>query len=436
VYAIAINNLEISRFLLENGADANRGGRSGNGLLYDALEDNKKEVARLLLQYGADPNLIRRPVLQEDDDWPALRGYRCTDWAIENGDSETLSMVLEHGGFVGCAGETADDPTSLNILLNDNDKSRETKVAISQMLVAHGKKDRDTLFFWQSSLEYAIEESHNGDVDDDDENEDDDDDHDDHGYDDDGNIHILLEAGVVPHSQAFYIAIREENLSLCQLLVHHGGNPFLPRAEDKDENDDVAASPFLAASRHQDILMFAYFLDLWYDSSRCSTSRSKCANNGDYPLHVICRDPHVSLQVIVLMAAHNAEAMSTLSSQEGLFPFQIASAANADLDNIFYLLHRCPDALLQFRLHAVTDPVLTGNTSSELGKKKNVISEGRDGMAIISLEDYNALQDENKSLRVEKDAAQAENDAAVKSLQDEIEKLQQALAAAAAAERP
>jgi hypothetical protein len=83
---------------------------------------------------------------------------------------------------------------------------------------------------------------------------------------------FMLETGVVPHSQALFMAIRGENVSRCQLLVQYGGNPFLHEPDDTvrhgDDDEDsaaTAASPFLAAARLQDIMIFAHFLDLWYE---------------------------------------------------------------------------------------------------------------------------------------------------------------------------
>ena len=47
-------------------------------------------------------------------------------------------------------------------------------------------------------------------------------------------INIMLETGVVPHSQALFMAIRGENVSRCQLLVEYGGNPFLHEPDDTE----------------------------------------------------------------------------------------------------------------------------------------------------------------------------------------------------------
>jgi hypothetical protein len=159
----------------------------------------------LLLKYGADIN--RNPPIGASEN---MMGYRCIDWAIQNGSTEIISMVLEHGGFVAWCDGDMGIKTSLNILLCDESKSRENKVAISQMLVDHTEKDHDTLLFLQSSLEFAIGQQGHTDNDGDDDDDNDDDEHDE--YDED-NIHILLEAGVVSTGRAFYIAINLSTVS-------------------------------------------------------------------------------------------------------------------------------------------------------------------------------------------------------------------------------
>jgi ankyrin repeat protein len=369
----ATKSLEITRFLLENGANATHMDVHGRTPIYNVIQNGMTEILSILLKQGGVG----------------------VGWNVEE---EVLPMTARQ--------------TSLNKLLCNNDISRETKVDICRLLVNHAVENRDTLLFLQSSLEYAVEETSIR-------------------VDEDDYIHLLLEAGMVPSSQALYIAIRGEDVSLCQSLVRHGADPFLLEPEDlgdyveagEDEEDPdptAAASPFLAAVRLSDILIFDYFLDLWHNEHFLVTSQGRNAS-GDYPLHVICRDPYVSLQVIVLMVARHADAVMSLSGLEHLLPFQIASMANADLDVIFYLLKLCPHALCRLHPLAVMPP---GNTNiGANGQQKKTKAEARDGsMGIIAL-----LRDENESLRVEKDAA-AE---AMKTLQAEIEKLQQALAATA-----
>jgi ankyrin repeat protein len=64
-----VNNLEMTRFLLQNGANANPGGSSvKNSPLVHAVKENNTHVVRLLLEYGADPNLHPRPGGDDDDD--------------------------------------------------------------------------------------------------------------------------------------------------------------------------------------------------------------------------------------------------------------------------------------------------------------------------------------------------------------------------------
>lgn len=198
-------NLEMTRYLLENGADVNQKDRHGKTPLFYAIRDGNPKILYIMLEQ--------------------------VSYAIRDGNPEILSIMLEHGAVVGC-GETATaDQTLLNELLKNSNKGRETKVAISQILVDHAKKDQGTLLFLQSSLEFAIDEAfcilYDGDDDDE------------YNY---TNINILLEAGVVPRSQAFYIAIRGENVSLCQLLARHGGNPFLAVQDDTQYEDDEDAA--------------------------------------------------------------------------------------------------------------------------------------------------------------------------------------------------
>jgi hypothetical protein len=136
-------------------------------------------------------------------------------------------------------------------------------------------------------------------------------------------------------------------------------------------------------------MIFAYFLDLWYARNGAAGKNA----NGDYPLHVICRDPQVSLQVIFFMVARHFDTVTALSGQEeGLYPFQITAVANADLD-----------ALLRIRLlQVVADPVSTLNSSkkrrrkrkkNKSKKKSKTSSESHVLGRSSSLEAYSALRD-------------------------------------------
>jgi hypothetical protein len=50
----------------------------------------------------------------------------------------------------------------------------------------------------------------------------------------------------------------------------------------------AASSPFLAAARLQDTGILKFFMQLW-DERYGSAGRN---DNGEYPIHVLCRDKH------------------------------------------------------------------------------------------------------------------------------------------------
>jgi Ankyrin repeats (3 copies) len=139
----AAENVEMARFLLENGANVNHGGEFGP--LSGAVGTNNAELVRfLLVEYQANPNLNRRPVEFEDT---IRRGYlRITDSAIRNGNAAILRMLLERGAFVGHI-NLAHVETSLNVLLCDRLPSGDTKRTIASMLVEHAKEGNATAAF-------------------------------------------------------------------------------------------------------------------------------------------------------------------------------------------------------------------------------------------------------------------------------------------------
>ncbi|HET6249096.1 MAG TPA: ankyrin repeat domain-containing protein [Tepidisphaeraceae bacterium] len=58
--AVTKQNLRITKFLLENGADPNSVDRLGRSALFSAIDQEDLEAAKVLLQKGADPNLGKR----------------------------------------------------------------------------------------------------------------------------------------------------------------------------------------------------------------------------------------------------------------------------------------------------------------------------------------------------------------------------------------
>jgi hypothetical protein len=157
----------------------------------------------------------------------------------------------------------------------------DIKLPICRLLVEHAKKDEATAAFLQRTLEIAMSEE---------------------GNNDDGWL-ILLETDMM------HIVIQAGNIALCQLLVReYHIDPFLATTTTADgENDDDAfllgddgpVSPFQAAARLPDTGILEYFMDLWQERFASSNNGGK-NGHGDYPLHLICCDAHVSLQAIKL----------------------------------------------------------------------------------------------------------------------------------------
>jgi hypothetical protein len=139
-------------------------------------------------------------------------------------------------------------------------------------------------------------------------------------------------------------AKQAESLTLCRSMVNSGAAPL---AQEKDENgneDRVASpSPFLAAGRLADTSIFEFFLGVW-DQRFASNGGSN--SDGDYPIHVACRDPHVSIQAIQLLVNHQTETVSAVDGKQDLMPFHFAAMWDASLEVIFYLLQYSPAALL------------------------------------------------------------------------------------------
>ena len=85
---MAVNDLEIMRYLLEHGTSATRMGLSGfPPLVFVARGDKGEnpEKARLLLERGAPVDAV------------GLRGRTALHYAAAAGHAETLRVLLEHG---------------------------------------------------------------------------------------------------------------------------------------------------------------------------------------------------------------------------------------------------------------------------------------------------------------------------------------------------
>jgi hypothetical protein len=199
------------------------------------------------------------------------------------------------------------------------DVPTETKLSISRILIEHGSASSTAVSFMHRSLEYAVTVKRVV------------------------CCEILLQAGVRPSRRALDCSIQNGREQVCRLLVHYGADPFSEEGdENENENENHAASPFVAAARLSDTGIFEYFLTVWNERFASTAGKN---GDGDYPLHVACCDPRVSLQAIQVLVNHQPDALAVVDGEEGILPFHFAANWGASLDVIFYLLQHCPDAI-------------------------------------------------------------------------------------------
>jgi hypothetical protein len=242
--------------------------------------------------------------------------------AIQLGHAEILSLLLEHGVIFPASyvGTYMTGSTLLTTLFQFGRThapavTRETKVAISRILVEHAKTNCAIAEFMRASLDYTITRAATSDCE------------------------ILLEAGMIPSSRRVWNrAIQTGNEVLCLLLGQNGVDPFLFEEADENEYD-----PFVAAARLSDTNIFEYLLTFWDERFASAGGKN---GDGDYPLHVVCCDPRVSLQAINVLVVRQAEVLSMVDGEQGLFPVHFAANWGASLDVVFCLLQHCAAALL------------------------------------------------------------------------------------------
>jgi ankyrin repeat protein len=333
---------EMCIFLLQHGAQVNRGGRYGP--LYEAVSHGNANVVTILLQHQADPNLHRKSAadeaLQHFDSNEMETIPRCTDMAIEHGYLEILSILLHHGAYVGQrlyytfqtmtsgqrrrggVGGVGVGGTALNRLLLHEQKSLKTKLDICHLLVQHANHDdvydddgddsdagsssknsgssssssssikkqkRATKaaaavsvdMLLQNSLLLSINKRHQR------------------------SCTILIQAGVNA-ILALFEAIQAENTTVCQLLLESGVDPFHHHHHQQDgDNHDrslsltltSSTSPFQAAARLQGTAILQLFLQHWNKKH----VGGRDAETGMYPIHVMASYQQVSLPAIQLL---------------------------------------------------------------------------------------------------------------------------------------
>jgi ankyrin repeat protein len=301
--------LEMVRVLLENGAKVNQHGLFNDIPLTLTVKANNADLVHLLLvEYRAKPT-------SQDNRFPGRSYTNDAGTAVLYGNAEILRMLLDHDATLSLfepsfSSYGLERRTSLYALLDKVHKTRATKLTICQILCEHAKKNATTAAVMRLTLETAMKQAaattaaaaattDNNNINKDAE------------Y-----CQILLESGMDSRT-SLYCAIRAENLAFCQQLVQQvndgAADPFLQNDndEDNDESNDVAcddsfssyitpaaSSPFVAAARLSDTAIFEYLLTVW--NERFAVSNGGKNGDGDYPIHVVCCDPLVSLQALLV----------------------------------------------------------------------------------------------------------------------------------------
>jgi hypothetical protein len=355
--------------------DPNQLDSAGWTTLNHVVRINHTELAALLLEEcHADPCIVARGQCESN-----------VDHAIFRGNARILALLLQHGAvlnnFVILVGILSQGMYPVvNLVQQQN--TRPTKLELCRALAHHitaavpnnnhshsdnhsdndndnDKNDSITFETVQVTLECAVYLGYN-DI-----------------------CAIFFEAGLPPTFRIMYCAIDCANEAAARLLVQYGIDPWAhvpyefdvvqvhDYVDDHQENDHhyhrhhhhcAALSPFHAAARDpQSTVVFEYFMNLWnHDNRRNVAGRAQDTMNrsdNECPIHVLCRDPHVSIRAIqLLVEKFHANVSQPLDDRNGrqctggggggqMLPFQSAILSNASLDVIYYLLNRFPSAL-------------------------------------------------------------------------------------------
>jgi ankyrin repeat protein len=268
--------------------------------LFVAVKNGNIEITRLLLKHGADPNLHRAHQNATNGSIQYDRNYDpvVTDLAIKNGDAELLSLLLHRGAQ--CAQPGNGLVFHRSTALNDLLQDATKSLATKRAICKILVKAATTKHKKNHTAARFVQSSLDSAL------------LSKHGY------NLILEAGLNPIC-AMYRAIFEEHQQVCQLLVEEVGvDPFLGQQDenkndgrgdpylcgdvdddDDDDDDEHAISPFLCAARESEDSprVFDYFLDLW--DKRYSSS-SKNGNEDDDTGVVVGKNEHGDYPIHVI----------------------------------------------------------------------------------------------------------------------------------------
>jgi ankyrin repeat protein len=320
-------SVKMIRFLLEEGADPNIVSDTKNVYGYPlhrilqrerGYTPNTELIARLLLEYGADPNLSLKY-----DDFPedCRRDWLQIEHVIGRGHTTMVDVFLQHGAFLARGRPhiivyTTEQGTVLNGFMSNFRFTPKMKRSMCRVLVKHAKSNETVAQFLRVSLLHVNDFE---------------------------GCKILFNVGMNGVTSMNY-AIEKENKLICQWLADLGVDPFAEGSICTKDVEQHVPSPFQVAARLEDMSILEFFLARWNERFAARGGRS---DNGDYPIHLLCCDPMVSLSAIKLVAEHQAHTLTTVDGEEGLYPFHFAAMWDAELDIIYTVLRHCPEALVR-----------------------------------------------------------------------------------------
>jgi ankyrin repeat protein len=276
--ALSRGELEISRTLLQNGANVNTVDIAGISSLYRAAQASNRAVVELLLEHQADVNL------HAGQDTPL-------HVVAQTGELNICRLLLKHGADV--SSKTTDGWTALHFA------SRYGQFGIVQELLVHDADVNDHQEDLWTSLHLAS--TRHLEI-----------------------VKLLVREGAVlekmnaNHETALHVASHLGNLQIAHFLIEQGANTI---SKDKDGN-----SPLHIASRFGYLDLAEIFVGIGVDVNVRNADR-------ETPLHLASELGHINVARVLMV--HGADV--NCCDKRGWTPLHTA-AHNGRLDTVRLLL--------------------------------------------------------------------------------------------------
>ena len=262
---------DVTRLLLEHGADVNARSRYGWTPLH-ASGAGMVEVVRVLLEHGADAFAT-----------DTIRGRTPLHSAVYHGETENVRVLLEHGADAGT--KDNDGKTSLH------EAAYYAHVEVVRVLLEHGVNANAEDRQGETPLHRA---TYNAEV-----------------------VRVLIEHGAYASAEdkrgrtTLHNAAGMGRVESVRILFEHGANA--------NAKDNQGGTPLHEAASHGGIGVVRVLLEHDADVSAKD-------NEGRTPLHQAAH--HGTVEVVRELLEHGANASA--EDNQGMAPFQIASERGAD----------------------------------------------------------------------------------------------------------